>query len=158
MYFVPETAIYPRKRPVYITAVLVSAAVITAIARPDIINFAFTMSVAALVFYGVLVYTLSKKKTLVNNDGILQEHAFGRKSFLRWTDINAVKMEWEFDGHGASPKVVIAGGSKNLLIQHTSYKRKDLQWLFQTISAKLPGIEISPKIMQMAEGHFPWYI
>ena len=158
MYIVPETAIYPRKRPVYITALLVSAALTVAIARPGIINLAFIMSVAALAFYGVLAYAFSGMKILVNNEGILQEHAFGRKSFLAWTEVTSVKMEWEYHSHGANPKVVIAGTSKHLFLHHTSYKRNDLQWLFQTISMKCPGIEISPKVRQMADGRFPWYV
>jgi hypothetical protein len=107
----------------------------------------------------LLFYFSSKLNLVIDNDGITQERFFGKVMELPWTNIKTSSLAWHFHGHGANLLwEFTCYEGKNFSITPTYYSRKDVRLLAEAVVLKCKQAVIDKRIINMANGKFPWYI
>jgi hypothetical protein len=117
------------------------------------------VAVLVLMLVGLLLFGLSKLKLIADNDGITQERFFGKSAEIKWSDMASTSLVWHFHGHGANMTWEMKSVSGKIFsLTPSFYSRKDLRELSEIIIGKCPQGSVDKRIVNMAQGKFPWYI
>ena len=157
--FVFRQELLARKWPLGIMAVLfamgvafLSSTQVGGSAQVDFLWLIFALFVS--VFY----LALSRLKIIIDNNGLEMQMLF-RKEQLQWDSVITSKLSFEFSGRTADVKWIIAkNDGKPFSFSPTFFSREQLRQVATALVNKSASAQISPKIQNMAEGNFPWYI
>lgn len=104
-----------------------------------------------------LLFTFKNELT-ISDSGITSKNLFKAKE-LNWQQIQAISFQFVWHGKSGHHELMFltANSKQNIIIVANYYNRSQLKEIAQLIITKYQG-NISPKITQMAEGIFPWYL
>ena len=96
---------------------------------------------------------------LCANKKITQQLFFGKQKEMKWNEIKSSLLSWEYNGHGANLGwVITAFSGKTMNLQASFYSRKKIQLIAEALVQKSNKAELDKRIINMADGKFPWYI
>lgn len=111
----------------------------------------------SLVPLGLFFYHL-KSYVLLDNDGITTKTPF-RESMIRWNDISRSYMETRFTGR-SSKRYWYFEQEKGKRVSFATgmYSRRSLRDIAEALVTRCPKADIEPRIINISQGKFPWYI
>lgn len=112
-----------------------------------------------LTFFLLIYFMLIKNKLIIDNVEITQQLFFGKQKVLKWKEIKSSHLNWNYHGHGADISwSLIDISGKSINIQTSSYSRKKIRIIAETLIKKCPQALIDNRLRNIAAGKFPWYI
>jgi hypothetical protein len=95
---------------------------------------------------------------MIDNDGIIYKTPVREKT-ISWRDVSKSYLKMRYTGKSSQRLWHFENSAgKGLAFPTGSYNRRSLQTIAEAITAKCPQADIAPKIREMAEGKFPWYV
>ena len=111
----------------------------------------------SLVPLGIFFYHW-KSYVLLDNDGITTKTPF-RETMIRWNDITRSYMETTFTGRSSKRYWYFEREKgKGVSFATGLYSRRSLRSVAEALVTKCPKAAIEPRIINISQGKFPWYI
>jgi hypothetical protein len=106
---------------------------------------------------GIFFYNW-KSRVLIDNDGITSKTPFNERA-INWKDITRSYLKVRHTGKSSQRRWHFENiTGKGPSFSTGLYSRRSLRTIAEALTTKCPNAEIEPKIRDMAEGRFPWYI
>lgn len=137
---------------------LVPVAMIVLFASDEIRDKEFLIwALVISVAFAIVYFIIGKSYVMIDNHGITIKNIFKEKS-LDWKDIQRFYLKIIHTGKSTQRLWYFEAGGASLNFSTNLYSRKSLQSVAEALVSKCTHAQIEPKIREMAEGKFPWYI
>jgi hypothetical protein len=112
----------------------------------------------AVFIFAFAVFALAKSRIYFNDQGIGYRSLF-RKGFMNWSDIRNSYLKYKHRGKSGSFVWVLEDAAgKKMALPMGLHSRANYRSIAETLRAKSPNATLEPRILQMSEGIFRWYI
>jgi hypothetical protein len=107
----------------------------------------------------VVAYFVQRKSyVIIDNDGCTYKTLAGAQTIL-WKNVSRSYLKMKYTGKSSERRLHFEDNKGGGMSFPTgSYNRRSLQTVAEALLTKNPGADIAPRIREMAEGKFPWYI
>jgi hypothetical protein len=149
-----------RKKIAYIFFLFLALPLFIALLTGDFAAKGFLFLFVPWFLLSIVIYMFCKRTQIViQPEGFAYHSPYGKKNFVRWTDIKASSLEvspqastvsftWKFE--------TFLG--KQINIELGYFSRNDMKLLAAQVVQQTKGALLSNSIYRMAKGQFPWYI
>jgi hypothetical protein len=93
----------------------------------------------------------------LDNEGITNKNPFKTKNIL-WSEVTGSYFKIVHTGKSSKRMWYFEGTGKRFRFSTNLYSRKALRSIAEALITKCPDAHIEQKIVNIAEGKFPWYI
>jgi hypothetical protein len=107
----------------------------------------------------LLIFWIGFKKTLItiDNEGLSYKSIFSTKQFA-WIDVQRTYIKYKSHGKSGSHYWFFELINGRFKFITGLYSRRSLQQIAQAVMEKCKNAQVKDRILNMAEGKFPWYI
>lgn len=121
---------------------------------PKEVEFIFLIPLVILLIFWI---AFRKTQITIDNEGLSYKSIFTSKQFA-WGDVNKTYIKYK--SHGKSGNHYWFFELINGRFKFTTglYSRRSLQQIAQAVMEKCKNAQVEDRILNMAEGKFPWYI
>lgn len=155
-----EHIIKPRKNNFLYLALFFSIGIFVgdAIHSTELFAGAFSLALLSGIIGVLFLIFTFKNELIINDQGIISKNLLKTRE-LNWQQIQAITFHFVWHGKSGHHEIgfINANQKQNIIVVANYYNRSQLKEIAQLITTKYQG-NVSPKIIQMAEGIFPWYL